>query len=63
MVPVSDGWPPPCAWKIVEGVVRIMGSEEFGGGLKRDWIGEGREDRGWSEVMGLVCVWGGEGVW
>jgi len=23
IVPVSDGWPPPWAWKIVEGVVMM----------------------------------------
>jgi hypothetical protein len=23
MVPVSEGWPPPWAWKIVDGVVRM----------------------------------------
>jgi hypothetical protein len=26
MVPVSLGWPPPWAWKIVEGVVRMKAS-------------------------------------
>ena len=54
IVPVSEGWPPPWAWKIVEGVVRTWGvvSED---GLKRDWIEGGREERGDVDVM--VEVW------
>lgn len=28
MVPVSDGWPPPCTWKMVDGVVRIYGCDD-----------------------------------
>ena len=34
MVPLSDGWPPPWAWKIVEGVVSMYGVLSVGG-LKR----------------------------
>ena len=45
IVPVSDGWPPPWAWKIVDGVVRMKGVDSVsGGGLNRDWISEGRDE-------------------
>jgi hypothetical protein len=58
IVPTSEGWPPPWAWKIVDDVVRIMGSEGIsGGGLKRRRVSSGKEERGCNEVMGLVCKW------
>ena len=58
---MSLGCPPPCAWKIVDGVVRMnasfsFSSEEEGGGLKRDCWSGGREVRGVMLVMGAVWV-------
>ena len=58
---MSLGCPPPCAWKIVDGVVRMkasfsFSSEEEGGGLKRDWCSWESEVRGAMLVMGAVWV-------
>lgn len=53
MWPSSEGWPPPCGWKIVEGKVRTKAL--VGGDLKRDWSGAGREEKG--VMVRRVVVW------
>jgi hypothetical protein len=55
MLPVSLGWPPPCAWKMVAEVVR-MRAVLFSEGLKSDWVVGGNEESGVREVMGEVWV-------
>jgi hypothetical protein len=48
--------------EIVAGVVITKGVES-GGGLKRDWVSGGRDERGAREVMELVCVWRVPSFW
>jgi hypothetical protein len=61
MVPVSEGWPPPCGWKIVCGVMMAKSVEVP---VLKSWrLGSARLGKGRIWVMVVLRLWSLALVW